>query len=43
MGARLALSAGNWLYQWFRPDGPFSADEVADRFADMIIAGLRCV
>ena len=43
MGALLVLSAGNWLYQWFRPAGPLTADEVADRFADMIIAGLRCV
>ncbi len=34
MGARLVLSAGNWLYQWFRPDGTLSADEVADQFAD---------
>ena len=43
MGAVLVLSAGNWLYQWFRPDGTLSADEVADQFANMIIAGLCCV
>ena len=43
MGSLLILSAGNWLYQWFHPDGPLSADEVADRFADMIIAGLQCM
>ena len=43
LGALLVLSAGNWLYQWFRPDGTWSAEEVADRFADMILAGLRCV
>ncbi len=43
LGAVLVLSAGNWLYQWFRPDGTLSADEVADQFADMILAGLRCV
>jgi AcrR family transcriptional regulator len=43
LGAVLVLSAGNWLYQWFRPDGTLSADDVEDPFADMIIAGLRCV
>lgn len=43
MGTLLVLSAGNWLYQWFRPGGTLSADDVADQFADMIIAGLRCV
>ncbi|MGI8589289.1 MAG: TetR/AcrR family transcriptional regulator [Chloroflexia bacterium] len=43
MGARLVLSAGNWLYQWFHPDGTLSAEAVADQMADMIIAGLRCV
>jgi AcrR family transcriptional regulator len=43
MGARLVLSAGNWLYQWFRPAGSLSADAIADQFADIIIAGLRCM
>lgn len=43
MGSLLILSAGNWLYQWFRPDGALPAEAVADQFADMILAGLRCV
>ena len=36
----LVLSAANWAYHWFRPDGPLSADEVADRFADLLLRGL---
>ena len=43
LGAILVLSAGNWLYQWFRPDGAWPADEVAGRMADVLIAGLRHV
>ena len=38
--ALLVLSVGNWLYQWYRADGPLTPDEVADRFADLILAGL---
>lgn len=37
----LILSAANWLYQWYDPDGPLSADDVADRFIEMIFAGLQ--
>lgn len=36
----LALSAVNWLYQWYRPDGPLTPDEVADQFSDLIVRGL---
>lgn len=36
----LILSAANWAYHWFRPEGPLSADEVADRFADLVLDGL---
>jgi len=39
--ARLLLSAANWAYQWFDPRGPLSADEVADRFTDIAIEGIR--
>jgi AcrR family transcriptional regulator len=38
--ALLLLSAGNWAYQWFDPQGPLSADEVADRFVDVVLTGI---
>ncbi|HBY98224.1 MAG TPA: TetR/AcrR family transcriptional regulator [Chloroflexi bacterium] len=31
----------NWGYQWFRPDGPLSADEIADLFTDIVLDGVR--
>ncbi len=34
------LSALNWTYQWLRPDGPLSIDELADRYADLILRAL---
>lgn len=37
----LVLSAGNWLYQWYAPEGPLSPEEIADRFTDMILEGLQ--
>jgi TetR/AcrR family transcriptional regulator, cholesterol catabolism regulator len=36
----LVLSAANWTYTWYRPDGPLSPHEVADRFTDLLLAGL---
>jgi TetR/AcrR family transcriptional regulator, cholesterol catabolism regulator len=36
----LVLSAANWTYTWYRPDGPLAPDEVADRFTDLLLAGL---
>jgi len=35
------LGMTNWGYQWFRSNGPLTADEIADAFADMVIEGLR--
>jgi AcrR family transcriptional regulator len=35
------LGAVNWIPRWFRVDGPASSQEVADRFADFLMAGLR--
>ncbi|MFW6113776.1 MAG: TetR/AcrR family transcriptional regulator [Actinomycetota bacterium] len=29
----------NWLFAWFKPDGPSSADEIAEVFFDMIMHG----
>jgi AcrR family transcriptional regulator len=35
------LGAVNWIPRWFNPAGPATSDEIADRFADYLIAGLR--
>jgi TetR/AcrR family transcriptional regulator, cholesterol catabolism regulator len=35
------LSACNWFTQWYRPDGALGVDEVAERFSDLFLSGLR--
>ena len=35
------LGAVNWIPRWFNPAGPATSSEIADRFADYLIAGLR--
>ncbi|GAB4206373.1 MAG: TetR/AcrR family transcriptional regulator [Roseiflexaceae bacterium] len=35
------LALLNWTYQWFRPEGPLSAQEVADRFFEQVMCGLE--
>ena len=35
------LGAVNWIPRWYNPEGPSSSQEIADRFADYLIAGLR--
>jgi TetR/AcrR family transcriptional regulator, cholesterol catabolism regulator len=35
------LGAVNWIPRWFNPAGPATSSEIADRFADFLIAGLR--
>jgi TetR/AcrR family transcriptional regulator len=35
------LGALNWIARWFNPGGPASSEEIATRFADYLIAGLR--
>ncbi|EKP95008.1 TetR/AcrR family transcriptional regulator [Thermaerobacter subterraneus] len=39
--ALLALSAVNWAYQWYSPDGPLAPDDVAATFAELILKGLE--
>lgn len=41
MTANLILSAVNWTYTWYRPGGELSPRQVAETFADMLLAGLR--
>jgi AcrR family transcriptional regulator len=35
------LGALNWISRWFNPGGPSSSEDIATRFADYLIAGLR--
>jgi AcrR family transcriptional regulator len=35
------LGAVNWIPRWFNPAGPATSSEIADRFADYLIAGLK--
>ena len=37
------LGALNWIARWFNPGGPASSEQIATRFADYLIAGLRPV
>jgi AcrR family transcriptional regulator len=40
LAARAILGALNWSARWFRPDGPLTAGEIAEQFADYLIRGL---
>jgi TetR/AcrR family transcriptional regulator len=35
------LGAVNWIPRWYNPEGPASSQQIADRFADYLIAGLQ--
>jgi AcrR family transcriptional regulator len=37
------LGAVNWIPRWYNPAGPATSQEIADRFADYLIGGLRRV
>lgn len=41
LAARGILAMPNWGYTWYRPDGPISADEVADTFSSMVLEGIK--
>ncbi len=38
---RAILGVMNWTVTWFRRDGPRSATEIADGYADLLLEGLR--
>ncbi|MDQ3784775.1 MAG: TetR/AcrR family transcriptional regulator [Actinomycetota bacterium] len=40
MAGRLVLSAGNWVYTWYRPDGALSAGAIGGELCDLILQGL---
>jgi AcrR family transcriptional regulator len=35
------LGAVNWIPRWYHPNGPATSSEIADRFADYLVRGLR--
>jgi AcrR family transcriptional regulator len=41
LAARLVLSAGNWIYAWYREGGEMAPREVGAGFADMLVRGLE--
>src|SRR5216684_2139237 len=40
LAVRAILGGLNWSVQWFSPEGPLTATEIAERFADYLIRGL---
>jgi len=40
LAGRAILGGLNWSAQWFNPEGPLTAAEIAERFADYLIRGL---
>lgn len=41
MAAFSILGSMNWLYQWYRPDGPKSIETIADDLATMAVNSVR--
>jgi AcrR family transcriptional regulator len=41
IATKAILAMANWGYEWFQPDGPLTADEVADTFATIALKGLE--
>lgn len=37
----LVLSAGNWVYEWYRPGGALGPTQIGERYAELIITGLK--
>jgi len=38
--SKALLGVLNWTITWYREDGPLSAEEIADHFTDLFLAGL---
>lgn len=37
----LIMSACNWMYNWYRPDGVYTPADIGRSFGDMILHGIR--
>src|SRR4029077_11918324 len=40
LAALSILGSANWVYRWFRPDGPHSAEEIGSQLADMAVRAI---
>lgn len=40
LAARALMGVMNWTITWYRPDGPLSAEVIAEQFADLFLCGL---
>jgi AcrR family transcriptional regulator len=40
LAVRAILGSLNWSVQWFNPEGPLTAEDIAETFADYLIRGL---
>lgn len=40
MTARFVLSAGNWVYTWYRPGGSLTPRDIGRTYTHMLVAGL---
>ena len=40
LAVRAILGSLNWSVQWFSPEGPLTAEQIAEQFADYLIRGL---
>ena len=41
MAAFSILGSVNWMYQWYKPEGPKGIDEIAAEFAEMAVDSVR--
>ena len=41
IASKAVLAMANWGYTWFDPDGPLSADDVADTFGRIALQGIE--
>ena len=41
LAARLVLSAGNWIYAWYRPGGDLSPAAVGRAYAELLVRGFK--
>lgn len=41
MAVLVVLSTVNWTYQWYQKEGPLPHNEIADKFTDIVLHGLK--